>query len=375
MAPGREQQAPSGSVAIVHDYLNQRGGAERVVLEMARIFPGAPVFTSLYRPESTFPEFQDLDVRTSPLDRVPVDARFRTLAPLYPAAFRSLSPLDHDVVISSTSGWAHGIRTADASAHLVYCYTPARWLYETEAYIRSPGKRALSGPLRSALRRWDRRAAARADLYVGISEHVARRIRVAYGIDAKVVYPPVGTHALRPSPRGERLLVISRLLPYKRIDLIVDAATEAGRGLDVVGTGPGLEDLRRRAGPTVEFHDQVDDADLRSLLEGCNALCFPGSEDFGIVPAEANAAGKPVIAFASGGALETQVEGVTAAYFREPAVPAFLEALRRADAIDTPPEEIARHADRFSAEAFERGLLAAVAESRERAADRLRGGR
>ena len=360
------------SVAIVHDYLNQRGGAERVVLEMARIFPGAPVYTSLYRPSSTFPEFAGLDVRTSPLDRLPVDARFRTLLPLYPAAFRALSPLHEEVVISSSSGWAHAIRTDPSSAHLVYCHTPARWLYESEAYLPSPLARSLSSPLLAALRRWDRRAAARADLYLANSEHVSRRIRAAYGIESSLLHPPVRTDGIDPSPRGERLLVISRLLPYKRVNLVVEAATQAGLGLDVVGTGPGLAELRAGAGPSVAFHGHVDEGTLRALLAGCRALCFPGSEDFGIAPVEANAAGKPVVAFAEGGVLETQVEGKTAAFFREPTSEATLDAIRRADSIDSSPEEIARNAERFSPEVFRKGLLAAVQIGKEATAARRR---
>ena len=352
------------SVAIAHDYLNQRGGAERVVLELARIFPGAPVYTSLYRPESTFPEFRELDVRTSPLDRLPVDTRFRALLPLYPAAFRALSPVHEDVVVSSSSGWAHGIRTAPGSVHVVYCHTPARWLYESDAYLPGGAKRALTAPLRAALGPWDRNAAHRATLYLANSEHVARRIRTAYGIEARILHPPVRTDGLRPAPRGERLLVISRLLPYKRVDLVVDAATEAGLGLDIVGSGPSLADLRSRAGPSVTFHGRVEEDALRELLLGCRALCFPGSEDFGIVPVEANAAGKPVVAFAEGGVLETQVEGTTAAFFGEKTTAAALDAIRRADALDATPEQIAENAERFSPAVFESGLLAAIEEAK-----------
>jgi glycosyltransferase involved in cell wall biosynthesis len=351
-------------VAIVHDYLNQHGGAERVVLELAAIWPQAPIYTSLYRPRSTLPEFQRLDVRTSWLDRVPVDGAFRSLAPLYPAAFRSLGTFEQDLVISSSSGWAHGVRTAPGSTHLVYCYTPARWLYRPGEYLGHSTGQALLAPFKGALRRWDRAAALRADAYVAISETVRDRIQAAYGIDALVVYPPVDVERFTPRPRGERLLVVSRLLPYKRVGLAVDAATRAGIGLDVVGTGPSLDDLRRRAGPTVTFHGRLDDAGVTELMEGCRALCLPGIEDFGIVPVEANAAGKPVVAFAGGGALETVQEGVTGAFFAEPTREGLLAALTRADALETRPEEIARAARRFSRDAFRAGLLDAIERSR-----------
>jgi glycosyltransferase involved in cell wall biosynthesis len=344
-----------GSVAIVHDYLNQRGGAERVVLEMAAIWPQAPIYTSLYRPQSTFPEFQGRDVRTSPLQRLPVDGGFRNLFALYPAAFRSFGALTQDVVISSSSGWAHGVRTAPGSFHAVYCYTPARWLYGADHLGASRRKQALQ-PVIGLVRRWDRTAARRADLYIAISDGVRERILQQYGLDAPVVYPPVNVDRFRPSQRGERLLVVSRLLPYKRVDLIVDAATKAGIGLDVVGAGPALEDLRRRAGPTVTFHGRLPDADVTQLMEGCRAFCLPGHEDFGITPVEANAAGKPVVALAAGGALETLEDGVSGALFHRQQPQDVLEAIERCDRIATAPETIAGMASRFSAQTFRKRL-------------------
>ena len=242
-----DQRPVSGlptDVALVHDYLNQRGGAERVVLELAAMFPDAPLYTSLYRRGSTFPEFAPLDVRTTFLDKLPVDRRFRALFALYPVAFRSLGSIDADIVISSSSGWAHFVRTSPRAFHAVYCYNPARWLYG-DYRAGAAAQRALA-PFAGALRRLDQRAARRPDLYIAISEIVRERIRRHYGRDAPIVYPPVDVDRFTPSPRGERLLVVARLLPYKRVDLAVDAATRAGLGLDVVGTGPALADLRRR---------------------------------------------------------------------------------------------------------------------------------
>jgi glycosyltransferase involved in cell wall biosynthesis len=345
-----------GSVAIVHDYLNQRGGAERCVLEMAAIWPDAPIYTSLFRPESTFPEFSGRDVRTSPLNRVPVDRAFRNLFPLYPAAFRSFGRLDHDVVISSSSGWAHGVRTAKHSFHAVYCYTPARWLYGGDHLGPSRRTRALKPALR-VLCRWDRNAARRADLYIAISDVVRLRIKQRYGLDAPVVYPPVDVQRFRPSQRGERLLVVSRLLPYKRVDIVVDAATRAGIGLDVVGSGPALADLLARAGPTVAFHDRLADAAITELMESCRAFCLPGREDFGITPVEANAAGKPVVAFGGGGALETIQDGITGVFFRAQRVEDVLDAVRRCERLQTPPDVIAGFAQRFSRQTFRARLL------------------
>ena len=353
----------------MHDYLNQPGGAERVVLVMAAIWPDAPIYTSLYRPDSTFPAFGASDVRTSPLNRIPVDRGFRNLLPLYPAAFRALGTLDHDVVLSSSSGWAHGVRTSPRSFHAVYCHAPARWLYGGE-YLRAPRRKQALGPFMGALRSWDRSAAQRADLYIANSHEVRRRIRRHYGIHAPVIYPPVDVDRFRPTPRGERLLVVSRLLPYKRVDTIVDAATRAGIGLDVVGTGPTLEELRRIAGPTVAFHGRIADHEVSELMEGCRALCVPGREDFGICAVEANAAGKPVVALAAGGALETLENGVTGTFFTRHDSEEVLVAIRRCDEIDASPEVIAAHAQRFSRAAFEAGLLRVLQDGRSAHRDR-----
>jgi len=350
-------------VAIVHDYLNQRGGAERVVLEMASMWPHAPIYTSLYRPQSTFPAFQQSEIRTSFLDRLPVDRGFRNLFALYPAAFRSFGVLEEDVVISSSSAWAHGVRARPDALHAVYCYTPARWLYGGQ-YMQASWRVRAVKPALGAVRAWDRTAAGRADVYIAISEVVRERIKAHYGRDAAVVYPPVDVQRFTPRPRGERLLVVSRLLPYKRVDLIVDAANRAGIGLDVVGTGPAEEALRARAGSTVTLHGVLPDDDVTALMETCRAFCLPGVEDFGITPIEANAAGKPVIAFGAGGALETLEDGFSGAFFHQKTVDAVLDAIRRCDEIDTSPERLALGAQRFSQEAFRAGLLRAI-ERRE----------
>jgi glycosyltransferase involved in cell wall biosynthesis len=358
LGSGVASSEPLGSVGIVHDYLNQSGGAERVVLAMSGIWPDAPIYTSIYRADSTFPAFGAADVHTSPLHWLPVDRGFRNLFPFYPAAFRSFGPLKHDVVISSSSGWAHSVRTAPETFHVVYCHAPARWLYGREHL--QDARRQVLRPFLAALQGWDRGAARRAHLYIANSHEVRRRIRHHYGVDAPVVFPPVNVERFRPRARGERLLIVSRLLPYKRVDAIVDTATRAGIGLDVVGTGPALDDLRRSAGPTVEFHGYVSDDEVSALMEGCRALCVPAEEDFGITPIEALAAGKPVVALAAGGALETIEEGVTGTFFTRHDPADVLAAIRRCDAIESSPEAIAAVARRFSRTAFEVNLLDAL---------------
>jgi glycosyltransferase involved in cell wall biosynthesis len=263
------------------------------------------------------------------------------------------------VLISSSSGWAHSVRTRPDTFHAVYCYTPARWLYGADHLGSSFSKQALK-PAIGVMRRWDRTAAGRADLYIAVSNFVRDRIKQQYGIDPPIVYPPVDVDRFTPRERGERLLVVSRLLPYKRVDVIVDAATRAGIGLNVVGTGPALEDLRRRAGPTVEFHGRLADDQITELMEACRAFCLPGKEDFGLTPVEANAAGKPVVAFGKGGALETIEEGISGSFFGRQETDDVLTAIERCDRIDTSPKVIATMARRFSSATFRERLLGAV---------------
>ena len=353
------------SVAIAHDYLNQRGGAERVVLEMARIWPQAPIYTSLFRPRSTWPGFEAHDVRTTFLDKLPVDKHFRNLFPLYPAAFRSFGVLDADVVISSSSGWAHMVKVRPDAFHAVYCHTPARWLYRSQ-HLAAAGQASLrQKALRPALglyRRLDREAARGADLYIANSEVVRQRIMMVYGRDALVVQPPVNTDRFMPTPRGERLLVISRLLPYKRVDVIVDAATRIGVGLDVVGDGVMLRRLQELAGPSVAFHGAVDDATVVQLMQSCRAVCVAAEEDFGIVALEAQAAGKPVVAYGRGGALESVEAGVSGVFFHDLSPEAVIEAISEADRLEAPPEKLAARVERFSTGVFQDRIRTALGD-------------
>jgi glycosyltransferase involved in cell wall biosynthesis len=354
-----------GRVAIVHDYLNQRGGAEKVVLELSDMWPQAPIYTSLYRPDSTFEEFRGRDIRTSFLDRLPVDRGFRNLFPLYPVAFWSFGEIDADVVIASSSGWAHMARAAKSAVHLVYCHTPARWLYRHEHLGRNDRRAVLLAGVAGWLRRLDGRAARRADLYVANCENVRTLIADAYRRDATVVWPPVDVERYAPRPRGERLLVISRLLPYKRVDLVVSAAKQLGLALDVVGDGPLLEDLRREGGAQTVFHGAASEQTVTALLEGCSLVCVAGEEDFGMVAVEAQAAGKPVVAYGRGGSRETVVDGVTGVLFERQTVTDVVAAIDACARLETAPEQIARWSGRFSRSAFRVGILSAVSAARE----------
>lgn len=298
-------------VAIVHDYLSQMGGAERVVLELSRLFPDAPILTSFYDPQHTYPEFAHRTVLTSSLQDSVDPAAFRQSVLRFPGAFASMDLDAYDVVIVSTSAFAHFVRHPRA---LVYCYTPPRFLYCPEAYFRSRGMAAAAKVSLSWLRRRDRTAARHHLIYIAISQLVAGRVLRAYDRHAAVVYPPLVTDhlpaAVAPMPDRPRALVISRLLAYKRVDVAIRACALARVPLTVVGSGPEESSLRALGGD-VQFLGSVPDRQLPEIFGAHSLLLAPGVEDFGLGPVEANYAGRPVVAVDAGGARETVREGVT----------------------------------------------------------------
>lgn len=366
-------------MAIAHDYLTQRGGAERVVLAMARAFPGASIHTTLYDPAETFPEYADLDVRTSWLNRFAFFRRnHRAALPLLPFAASSME-IDADVVLVSSSGWAHGMGTRGRK--LVYCYTPARWLHQSSRYLGDhPGflESLILFVLRPLLKLWDRRAARSAAAYIAISNLVQDRIHAAYGLDSTVLpapWPDTRTHASEPMPEveawlagGRYELCVSRLLPYKNVRAVVSAyADEPHRRLVVVGRGPEEEALRELAGDNVLFLQNISDGQLAWLYRGCTALIAISYEDFGLTPLEAASFGRPSIVLRWGGFLETQVDGVTAVFVDQPTPEAVRGGLSAVDAATWDADAIRAHADRYGEEVFVRALreaVAAVAEQR-----------
>jgi glycosyltransferase involved in cell wall biosynthesis len=361
----------TAQVAIVHDYLTQRGGAERVVLSMLKAFPSAPVYTSFYDPETTFPEFRSVDVRTLPINRAaPLRRRHRMALPMLAHTFSRLT-VQAPVVLCSTSGWAHG--TQVRGRKVVYCYTPARWLYQPGSYLRgaSPATRAALNAMRPYLSRWDRRAAASADTYITSSSAVRDRIRDAYGLDADLIPPPhaIDSRASRDAvagvPEGSYLCV-SRLLPYKNLDAIVAAfRLLPDRRLVLVGDGPIGPRLRRGAPDNVLFRSRVSDAELRWLYSSCRALVAASYEDFGLTPLEAAAFGKPAAVLRWGGFLDTVVEGETGLFFDSPAPESIAAALRRLEATDFSPRRVLAHVERFSEANFIRALRKAALQDRD----------
>lgn len=363
--------ADGSTVGIAHDYLTQRGGAERVVLAMTRAFPGATVHTTLYDPDGTYPEFGDVDVRTSPLNRVgPLRRSHRAALPLLPLAASSLRPTE-DVLVASTSGWAHGFRATGRV--LAYCHAPARWLYQSEAYLGGPLWRsapgAALGVLRPGLLRWDLRAANRPERYLCNSRVVRDRIRAAYGIDAKVVPAPHGmdpdgtqeaVETLEDWSEGHFLLVVSRLLPYKNVDVLVEAVRGTDHRLVVVGTGPQQDALAAALPPNVRLRSGLSDAQMRWVYSRASLLLAPSIEDFGLTPLEAAAFGVPSLSLRAGGYLDTVREGVTGLHVEAP--DAGLVRAGLDDALSHPWDAgaLRDHAKCFSEERFAARLHAEV---------------
>ena len=343
-----------GSIALVHDYLTQRGGAERVVLALTRAFPSAPLHTSLYELATTFPEFAAVDVRPLPLNRLtPLRQRHRLALPLLAPAFSRLR-LGEDVVVCSSSGWAHGARVAGRK--IVYCHTPARWLYQPERYLRGSGTalRAAARALRPPLEGWDRRAAASADCYLANSSAVAERIRRIYGLEAEVLPPPP---ALEPEGATEPVeglepgfvLCVSRLLPYKNLDAVARAFAQLPEErLVLVGSGPEEPALRALGGGNVTLLGRRPDEQLRWLYRESSALVAASHEDFGLTPLEAAAFGHPVAVLRWGGFLDTVEEGETGIFFDSPTPDAVADALRRLRCHRWDADRIRAHAERFS---------------------------
>jgi len=358
------------SVALVHDYLNQYGGAERVLEELHTLFPSAPVYTSMYWPEKMSPTIRNLDVRTSFMQRLPMVTRnHQPFLLLYPLAFESFDLSGFDVVISNSSAFCKGVVTAPGTLHICYCLTPMRWVWNYHAYIEreriGPAARMVLPAAISQLRSWDVATAQNVDRFLAISQSVAARIRKYYRRDATVIYPPVNCDAfiIPPSRVDDYYLIAARLVPYKRIDLAVDAFTKLGIRLKIVGNGRDLGSLRSRAGRNVEFVGRVSDAELKELYAGCRGLVFPGEEDFGIAPLEANASGRPVIAYAAGGALDTVVNGRTGILFERQEVECLIAAVRRAEATAWDADELRAHARKFDREVFREQLQQFVGES------------
>lgn len=355
-------------VALVHDALVDTGGAERVVQVFHELFPDAPLYTSVYNPSGTFACFREMDVRTSFLQRVASSKRtFRLFFPLYPLAFEQFNLAGHDVVLSSSTYWAKGVITRPETCHICYCNTPSRvaWRYQDYVAQKSLGwlVRAILPLIVKAFRDWDVLSAQRADYFVAGSHNAARRIRKYYRREATVIHSPINVSFWKISSEvNDYFLIVSRLNSYKRIDLAVEAFNELGLPLIIVGDGPKRRRLEAIAGSNIRFTGRVTDHNLRDLYAACKALIVPGEEDYGLTLLEAQASGRPVIAYGKGGALETIIPGVTGVFFDEQTPQALAEVVRKFDARQFDPVRIGGHALQFDKEIFKLKIFRFVAE-------------
>ncbi len=355
-------------IALVHDWLTRMRGGERVLDALCDLYPEAELFTLLHVAGSQSPAIERRKIRSSFIQYLPAAGRlYRHYLPLFPAAIEMLDLDRFDLVVSTSHCAAKSVIRAGRARHLCYCLTPMRYAWDqypqyfaAERIGRVPER--LLRPVMAAMARWDAATAGRVDHYVGISRYIAARIAKYYNRQAEVVYPPVDTEFYHPdgSRRDRVALVVSALVPYKRVDLAIDACARAQVPLRIVGDGPELARLRRQAGPDVTFLGSPDDAGVREQYRKAAVALLPGVEDFGIVPLEAQACGTPVVALGDGGALETVVDGVTGLLVRGRSVEAMAEAIRRA--VDRPFDAAAirAHAERFSRPRFAAEIRACI---------------
>ena len=403
------RQFSPNRVIMAHDWLTGMRGGERVLEVLCRSFPQASIYTLIHNPAAVSDVINAHPVMTSWLQRVPgIRQHYRYFLPFFPGAIERLQPMAADLLISTSHCVAKGLRPPQGTRHLCYCFTPMRyaWLFYEEYFGGNPLKKMALTPYLSRLRAWDRATCNRVDRFVALSRHVQKRILTFYGREADVVYPPVNTsfwtpaspenldalsaEALakadprsllreaapafakpasvgagrsegRPRANGAYDLIVSALVPYKKIEVAVRAYTRLGYPLKIVGTGTQYTRLRRMAGARIEFLGRLDDERIRDLYRHCRLLIFPGEEDFGIVPVEAQACGRPVVAYGIGGVLETVLDGQTGIFFHAQTEAALLEAVEQGAVTTWNPVAIRANAERFSEANFISGLTASIA--------------
>ncbi len=362
-------------VALVHDWLTGMRGGERVLHEIAGLYPDADLYTLVHVPGSTSPRIEDRNIHTSALSRLPgVRRHYRALLPLFPMAIEAFRLRDYDLVVSTSHAVAKGIRAPEGAIHICYCFTPMRYIWDQiDAYLGRGAVRMLATPLVAYLRHWDRTRSGpeRVHTFLAISRTIADRIRRHYGREAPVLYPPVDTQRFVPDgrPPDDFFLLVGGFVPYKRDDIAIDAFRRTGQKLVVAGDGPGRAALAADAPPNVEFTGRISDAELAGLYARCRALIYPSNEDFGIVPVEAQACGRPVIAYGAGGAAETVVPPdaqstgpPTGIWFPVQTSDSLAAALERFGALESQFEcdAIRAHAEVFSVPRFQREFSDAV---------------
>lgn len=358
-------------VALVHDWLTGMRGGEKVLEAVCELYPHASLFTLVHVPGSVSPAIERLAPRSSVLSSLPGIGRiYRQLLPLFPAVIEQFDLDEYDLVISTSHCAAKSVVRTGRARHVCYCFTPMRYVWDHRNAYFGPERLGAIGsgaiwPVLAWLARWDAGTSHRVDRYLADSQHVARRIRRYYNRKSAVIYPPVDTDFYRPDATvpTPAALVVSALVPYKRIDVAIDACRQAGVPLRIVGQGPEEARLRAVAGPRVEFLGSCSDTDIRGLYREAGVVLLPGEEDFGIVPVEAQACGRPVVALARGGALETVVDGVTGVLVASDTPDALADGIRRA--LESPFDTgvIRRHAESFGRTRFATQLQSAIGET------------
>lgn len=347
------------SVAIVHDYFTQRGGAERVAEWLTKRYPDSRLYTSVMDPGAAPASVDPGRIRMTPLQRLrEAGVPLKALAPVLPTMFARLDLGSPDLVVSSSSAFAHHVRPGPRAVHICYCHTPASFLWEPREYFRT--QRAVgrtAAPPLAIMRRWDRSAARRVDVYIANSSFTADRIRANYGREARVIYPPIDTAYFAPSDeRSGRFLLVARLRPHKALDLAITAANELHLPIDVIGEGSDRSRLEAMAGPTVRFLGRRTDSDVAMALARCVALVVPGIEDFGMTTAEVQAAGRPPVALDAGGTPEIVRDGQTGFLVAQRTALAFGRAMLRAQREELDPRALVASARRFDSSVFDRAI-------------------
>lgn len=345
-------------IAIAHDYLIQMGGAERVVEVFHHMYPDAPIYTTVFNGSRLTDKLKDADIRASWLQKIPgVKANFKGVLPLYPMAIRDLDFSGFDIVLSSSSAFMKSIKVPESTFHLCYCHTPMRFAWDYDTYMERESNSGLFKRMlrvyMEQLKTWDQRTSKNVNQFVANSSVVKSRIRNYYHRDADVIYPPINTARFTSSQSiGDYYLIVSRLVSYKRIDLAVEAFSRNGLKLYIVGDGPDRKRLEGMAKDNVSFLGRLPDEEVNGLMSQCRALIFPGEEDFGITPLEANAAGRPVIAYQAGGALDTIVPNVNGMFFARQEVEDLQEAIRSTESHAWDVAGIMNHASKFDEKTF-----------------------
>jgi glycosyltransferase involved in cell wall biosynthesis len=350
-------------IALCQDYLAQMGGAERVTEAIHQTLPNADLYTTFAVPERLSQYLSEAHPKTSWMQYLPAKAKlYRHYFLLYPFGIEAMNLDAYDLIVSSCCGYSKGVKRRQGAVHVCYCHNPMRWVWRFQEYM---AKESFSRTTKAALdfmvgglKRWEMKAASRPDYYIANSHIVAERLRTAFGVHAEVIEPPIVTSRFKLRRDTEDYyLILSRLVPYKRIDLAIEACTKTGRRLMVIGDGPERARLESMAGPTVKFLGRQPDIVVSRHASRCKALIFPGEEDFGMAPLEINAAGRPVVAYGAGGATETVIENLNGVLFGQQTVESLIQGLERSESQAWDPAAIRQNAERYDMSVFQNRML------------------